>query len=210
MFGFTDEVDNLINSKLKIKKSSVSIEVRENANKRDASFWNGNRRDSLDARSARTYIFLDSVVAKQNIERKIKFGRKVFNGYVPFGAFDIDLRYLLSFNNYEGFRIGIGGITNDLFSKKVRIEGYTAYGLKDEAVKYNLGTAFRIGNFSSTWIGGSYTNDVREIASTNFATDKRVFKIYDPRPINISTFYNLKTWRGFIETKIIPKTETRS
>ena len=198
----------IINSKLKIKKSSVSIEVRENANKRDASFWNGNRRDSLDARSARTYIFLDSVVAKQNIERKIKFGRKVFNGYVPFGAFDIDLRYLLSFNNYEGFRIGIGGITNDLFSKKVRIEGYTAYGLKDEAVKYNLGTAFRIGNFSSTWIGGSYTNDVREIASTNFATDKRVFKIYDPRPINISTFYNLKTWRGFIETKIIPKTET--
>jgi hypothetical protein len=200
--------DIAVNNNLKIKKSSVAIEVKDNANKRDDAFWNQNRTDSLDTRSERTYVVLDSIVTKENIEKKIKFGRKIINGYVPLGSFDLDLRYLLSYNNYEGFRIGIGGITNDTFSKKLRIEGYTAYGLKDETIKYNLGTAFRIGNFSNTWIGGSYTDDVREIASTYFATDKRVFKIYDPRPINISTFYNHKTWRGYIETKIIPKTET--
>ena len=200
--------DFAVNNNLKIKKSSVAIEVKEDANKKDEAFWNQNRIDSLDTRSQRTYVVLDSIITKKNIEWKIKFGRKVINGYVPFGPFDFDLRYLLSYNNFEGFRVGIGGITNDLFSKKIRIEGYTAYGLKDETTKYNLGTAIRIGNFSSTWIGGSYTDDVREIASTSFATDKRVFKIYDPRPINISTFYNHKTWRGYIETKIIPKTET--
>jgi hypothetical protein len=200
--------DLAVNTELKIKKTSVAIEVKDNASKRDEKFWSQNRTDSLDARSERTYIVLDSVVTKQNIERKIKFGRKIFNGYVPVGFFDFDLRYLLSFNNFEGFRFGIGGITNDKLSKKIRFEGYTAYGLKDDAIKYNIGTAFRIGNFSNTWIGGSYTDDVREIASTTFATDKRVFKIYDPRPINISTFYNHKTWRGYIETKIIPKTET--
>jgi hypothetical protein len=121
---------------------------------------------------------------------------------------DFDLRYLLSFNNFEGFRFGIGGVTNEQFSKKYKIDAYTAYGLKDETVKYHLGFAARIGNFSNTWIGASYTDDIREIASTNFAIDKRVFKLYDPRPINISTFYNHKTWRGFIETKIIPKTES--
>lgn len=197
-----------VNKDLKIKKSSVAIEVKDNANKRDAVFWNQNRTDSLDIRSERTYFVLDSIVTKENIEKKIKFGRKIINGYVPFGPFDFDLRYLLSYNNFEGFRFGIGGITNDSFSKTIRFEGYTAYGLKDETIKYNLGSAFRIGNFSNTWIGGSFTDDVREIASTTFATDKRVFKIYDPRPINISTFYNHKTWRGYIETKIIPKTET--
>lgn len=197
-----------VNNPLKIRKSSVAIEIKDNANKRDDAFWKENRTDSLDVRSERTYIALDSIVSKQNIEQKIRLGRKVINGYAPFGPFDFDLRYLLSYNNYEGFRFGIGGITNDFFSKKIRVEGYTAYGLKDEAIKYNVGTAIRIGNFSSTWIGGSYTDDVREIASTTFATDKRVFKLYDPRPINISTFYNHKTWRGYIETKIIPKTET--
>jgi hypothetical protein len=153
-------------------------------------------------------VVLDSIVSKENIESKIRFGRKIVNGYLPFGPFDIDLRYLLSFNNYEGFRVGLGGITNEKFSKKFRLEGYTAYGLKDENFKYHLGFASRIGKFSNSWIGSSYTDDVREIASTNFAIDKRVFKLYDPRPINISTFYNYKTWRAFLETKIIPKTES--
>lgn len=200
--------DLQINPKLKIKKSSIAIDVKANANQRDETFWQENRSDSLDTRSERTYVVLDSVVTKEKIEKKIKFGRKIINGYLPFGPFDFDLRYLLSYNNYEGFRLGIGGVTNEQFSKIFRLEGYTAYGLKDEKSKYHLGSAFRIGNFSNTWIGGSYTDDVREIASTNFAIDKKAFKLYDPRPINISTFYNHQTWRTFIETKIIPKTES--
>jgi len=193
---------------LKIKKSSISIEVKPDANIRDDAFWKQNRLDSLDSRSERTYFVLDSIVTKEKIEKKIKLGRKIINGYVPFGPFDFDLRYLLSYNNYEGFRLGIGGITNEQFSKIFRLEGYTAYGLKDETTKYSIGGALRVGNFSNSWVGGSYTDDVREIASTSFAIDKRVFKLYDPRPINISTFYNHKTWRGYIETKLIPKTES--
>ena len=196
------------NLPLKIKKSSNAIDVAEDANTKSEAFWNQNRKDSLDIRSQRTYFVLDSIVTKENIENKIRFGRKVVNGYVPLGPVDFDLRYLLSYNNFEGFRFGLGGITNEKFSKKYRIEGYWAYGLKDETIKYNAGFAGRIGKFSNSWIGASYTDDVREIASTTFAIDKRVFKLYDPRPINISTFYNYKTWRGYIETKIIPKTES--
>ena len=200
--------DLQVNPNLKIKKTAIAIDVKTNANQRNETFWQDNRSDSLDTRSERTYVVLDSVVTKEKIEKKIKFGRKIINGYLPFGPIDFDLRYLLSYNNYEGFRLGIGGVTNEQFSKIFRLEGYGAYGLKDEAGKYHLGSAIRIGNFSNTWIGGSYTDDVREIASTNFAIDKRVFKLYDPRPINISTFYNHQTWRAFIETKIIPKTES--
>ena len=203
------QVYNLqVNPKLKIKKTSIAIDVKASANQKDETFWQDNRSDSLDTRSERTYVVLDSVVTKEKIEKKIKFGRKIINGYLPFGPIDFDLRYLLSYNNYEGFRLGIGGVTNEQFSKIFRLEGYGAYGLKDEAGKYHLGSAIRLGNFSNTWIGGSYTDDVREIASTNFAIDKRVFKLYDPRPINISTFYNHQTWRAFIETEIIPKTES--
>ena len=68
--------------------------------------------------------------------------------------------------------------------------------------------ATRLGKFSNTWLGGSFTDDVSEIAHTVYAIDKRVFKLYDPRPINVSTFYNYKSWKGYIETKIIPKTES--
>jgi uncharacterized protein DUF5686/carboxypeptidase-like protein len=196
------------NKPVTISKSSITMHVKDDAINRPEDFWNQFRKDSLDSRSRRTYIALDSIAKKEKVEKKLRIGRKLINGYIPVGPIDFDLRYLLSYNNYEGFRLGAGGITNDKFSDKYRIEGYTAYGTKDGNFKYNLGVAARVGKFSNSWIGGAYTDDVREIASTSFAIDKRVFKLYDPRPINLSTFYAYQTWRGFIETKIIPKTES--
>jgi len=196
------------NIPLTIKKPAIAIDIKDDAIQKEETFWNRYRKDSLDDRGKQTYKTLDSIVVKEGIEKKLRIGRRILNGYVPFGFFDMDLRYLIKYNNYEGFRVGLGGITNEKFSDKFRLDGYGAYGLKDGKFKYSGGGAVRVGRFSNTWIGGSYTDDVREIASTAFAIDKRVFKIYDPRPINLSTFYSHKTWRGYIETKIIPKTES--
>ncbi len=204
----TNHTNVVFNAPVTIQKRAIAIQVRADAIKKPESFWSEFRKDSLDVRQQNTYRVLDSLAYDNKIESKLRIGRKVINGYVPFGAIDLDLRYLLSFNNYEGFRFGLGGITNDKFSDKYRLEGYTAYGTKDGTFKYHFGGAARIGKFSDSWIGGSYTDDVKEIASTTFTIDKRVFKLYDPRPINISTFYNHRTYRAFIETKIIPKTES--
>ena len=96
----------------------------------------------------------------------------------------MDLRHLIKYNVHEGIRLGLGGITNDKFSEIFRISGYGAYGTKDGRYKYSIGTAIRVGNFSNSWIGGSYTNDLQEIGSTSFATDKRRWRIYDSRPLN--------------------------
>jgi hypothetical protein len=196
------------NTPIKIKKSFISIDIKDDAASKGDAFWNTYRKDSLDSRSQKTYSVLDSISVKNRIESRLRFGRKIINGYIPLGPIDLDLRYLLSYNNYEGFRVGTGGITSEKFSRKYRIEGFTAYGTKDGNFKYNLGAAARLGKFSNTWIGGSYTDDINEIAHTVFAIDKRVFKLYDPRPINVSTFYSYQTWKGYVETKIIPKTES--
>ena len=196
------------NTPVQIKKASVFIEIKDDAINKPVSYWNKYRKDSLDIRSQKTYLALDSISIKKRIESRILFGRKIINGYVPIGQFDLDLRKIISYNNYEGFRLGIGGVTNEHFSKKYKIDGYSAYGTKDGKFKYSIGAGTRLGKFSNSWIGISYTDDVREIASTVFAIDKRVFKIYDPRPINISTFYNYVSWKTYIETKIIPKTES--
>lgn len=203
----TSNFDFKYNVPIQIKKAPIAIDLKEDAFNKPESFWSTYRKDSLDVRSKKTYIYLDSIAEKKRIESRLRFGRKMIVGYLPVGFFDLDLRKIISYNNYEGFRLGIGGITNEKFSKKFRIEGYSAYGTKDGVFKYNLGMAARIDKLSNTWVGVSYTDDVREIASTTFAVDKRVFKIYDPRPINISTFYNYVSWKALIETKIIPKTE---
>jgi hypothetical protein len=195
------------NLPINFKRKHISLEITDDAIKREDDFWKYYRKDSLNARDVTTYKALDSLFFKEKWENKLLFGRKIINGYVPLGPMDFDLRYLLSFNNYEGFRLGLGGITNELFSKKIRFEGYGAYGTKDGTFKYMGGFATRIGKTSQSWTGISYTNDVREIASTKFNIDKRVFKIYDPRPINVSTFYRHRTWKTYLETRILPKTE---
>lgn len=190
-----------------IKNPSLYIEIKDDASKKPEAFWNEYRKESLDLKSQRTYQLLDSISVKKRIENRLGLGRKIINGYFPIGPVDLDLKKIISFNNYEGFRLGLGGITNDRFSKNFRIEGYSAYGTKDGEFKYSLGTGVLLDKNTNTWVNGYYTDDVREIASTFFAVDKRVFKIYDPRPINISTFYKYTGWRANVQTKIVPKTE---
>jgi hypothetical protein len=200
--------DKEFNIPLSIRRGFVAIEIQKKAISRPEEYWNQFRIDTMDTRSMKTYMALDSLVAKSNWEQRIILGKRIINGYLPVGMFDVDLQKIIKYNNYEGFRVGLGGITNDKFAKTFRLSGYGAYGTKDGQFKYSLGAAVRVGDFSNSWIGGSYTDDIQEIASTSFATDKRVFKIYDPRPINLSTFYNHQSWNGYIETKILPKTES--
>jgi len=195
------------NTKTPIKDPSLYIEIKDDANKKPEAFWNEYRKESLDLKGQKTYQLIDSLSIKKRIENRLGFGRKIINGYIPIGPIDLDLKKIISYNNYEGFRLGLGGITNDRFSKNFRIEGYSAYGTKDGEVKYSLGAGVLLDKSTNTWVNGYYTDDVREIASTVFAVDKRVFKIYDPRPINISTFYQYTAWKANVQSKIIPKTE---
>ncbi|OOG63751.1 DUF5686 family protein [Flavobacterium sp. A45] len=191
-----------------IRKPIVQVEIKENAINKPESFWVEFRKDSLDSRSERTYLSLDSISIKKRIESRLNLARKVLTGYLPLKIWDFDLRKILSYNNYEGLRLGIGGITNNDFSRKYRIEGYTAYGLRDYNFKYNIGIGARVDKFSNTWIGISYTDDLRDIASTDYVVEKRAFKIYDPRAINFNTFYRYEQSRIALESKIIPKTES--
>ncbi len=208
LFSKSANFEIKLNQPIELKKGAIALEISKDAINRTDEFWNAYRKDSLDIRSKRTYTVLDSIAIKNQLERKITIGRRLINGFLPTGPFDLDLRKLFSYNNYEGFRVGLGGITNDRFSKTIKVEGYSAYGTKDGNFKYSLGIGTRLSEATNSWIGISYTDDVREIASTVYAIDKRGFKIYDPRPFNISTFYNYKSWKAFVETKIIPKTES--
>lgn len=203
----SNNFDIHFNTNPSIKNPSLYIEVKEDANKKPEEFWNTYRKESLDLKGQKTYQLIDSLSLSKRIEKRLGLGRKIINGYLPIGPIDLDLKKVISYNNYEGFRLGLGGVTNDRFSKLFRIEGYGAYGTKDGAFKYNIGSGVLLDKNTNTWLNGSYTDDVREIASTVFAVDKRVFKIYDPRPINISTFYKYISWKANVQTKIIPKTE---
>lgn len=197
-----------INKPITFTKPRVKIEVPNSSLKQDNDYWNAFKKDTLDNRKLRTYSSIDSLSVSERIEHKLLLGRKIFNGYFPVSIFDIDLRSIVKYNNFEGFRFGLGAVTNSKLSEKYKIAFYGAYGLKDEEFKYGITPSYLAHKNSETWVSASYTDDVSEIAQTNFATDSRRFKIYDPRPINISTFYNNKMSSMFVESKFLPKTSS--
>jgi hypothetical protein len=136
--------------------------------------------------------------------KKTEFLRQLGNGYYPTKYFNIDLRYLIKYNQYEGFRNGLGGITNENFSEKYRINGYVVYGFRDHVFKYSAGGGIRIAPKTQTWINFSYTDDLQETGSSAFLTDKRFFSFFEPRLLNIDLFNNHITKAIGIEHKFSP------
>ena len=127
------------------------------------------------------------------------------SGYYPIGFFDIDLKTLIKYNNYESFRLGIGGLTNDKLFERYRFGGYVAYGFKDKALKYSLGANARVNKEKKAWIGLYYTDDIKEIGTYDYLTDARVYSVFEPRLVNIIQFYKYRSWHANITSELTPK-----
>ena len=192
----------------KPKNQHYQIHIDNSAIQTNEAFFNYISNDSLDKRSQNTYQALDSLVTASKIEKKIYFGKKLINGKIPFGFVDVRARDIFKFNNYEGFRLGLGLQTNDHLLPYFKLFGYGAYGTKDGVFKSQFGSAFRIFKNTDTWISGSFTDDLTEFADLTLLADNKRFKLIDPRPFNISTFYNHQSYDLTFESRFISKIET--
>ncbi|MES2863558.1 MAG: DUF5686 family protein [Bacteroidota bacterium] len=190
------------------KKQHYQIHIDKSATKTNPAFFNTIANDTLDNRSQNTYQALDSLVTASKIEKKIYFGKKLINGQIPFGFIDVRARDLFKYNNYEGFRLGLGISTNNRLSPYFKLFGYGAYGTKDGVFKSQVGSSFRISANTDTWISGSFTDDITEFADLSLIPDNKRFRLYDPRPFNLSTFYNHQSYEFTFESKFISKVET--
>ena len=133
----------------------------------------------IAAQSQSNSFSIDSNKTENDSLRKIELLKQLGNGYFPTKYFNFDLRYLIKFNQYEGLRSGLGGVTNGRFSEKYRLNGYTVYGFRDHGFKYSLGGGFRVAPKTFTWINLSYTDDLQETGSSVFLTDKRFFSFFE-------------------------------
>lgn len=131
--------------------------------------------------------------------------KQLGNGYLPTKYFDFDLRYLVKYNQYEGLRTGLGGVTNENFSNKFRINSYLVYGFADQRFKYSVGGGVRLAPQTNTWLNYSYTDDLQETGSSKFLTDTRFFQFFEPRLLNIDLFHKHITHAISLERQLHPK-----
>ncbi len=129
-------------------RTKVNQLREDGSDSRDEAFWTSNRHDTLTARERGIYKMVDSLNNYKPFKRFMGGVKFLFEGYTPVGGFDIGpANTFYSFNQVEGFRGRLGGRTNPKFNKHLLLEGYAAYGFKDEkwkgyaAAYYNFGNA---------------------------------------------------------------------
>lgn len=110
-------------------------------------FWVENRHVSLNAREQGIRHTIDTLNNHAPFKRFLMFARIFFEGYHDIGGVEIGpVNTFYSFNEVEGFRARLGGRTNARFSKNLLLEGYAAYGFKDERWKTYFGATYSFGD----------------------------------------------------------------
>ncbi|MBQ4803274.1 carboxypeptidase-like regulatory domain-containing protein [Aquimarina sp. MMG015] len=201
----TDFFDYNTKKDVKIKLQQSAIEIDPEATTRDEDYWNKYRTSAITAKDLNSFSIVDSIVQAQNIERRIDVIQSFNIGYYPVGFFDFDLTYPIKYNNFEGLRLGIGGLTNEKFSKRFRTEGYLVYGFRDGRFKFGLGGGVLLNKDSGSWLNINYTDDLKEVGSFFYLTDRRVYSLFEPRLVNIDFYYKHRTWSTSLQHRILPK-----
>lgn len=138
-----------------------------NAAGKENTYWQANRTDTLKTTEAAIYTNIDSLTKMRSYKRAMGLMVFLVDGYVslgpvewgPFAAF-------YSFNPVEGFKPRLGGRTTPQFSKRIYLEGYGAYGVKDEQFKYFIRTTYSLNNksiyqYPLSFIRASYQYDTK-------------------------------------------------
>lgn len=158
-----------INPELSNKEFSyVEQEIDKDATKKDETFWNKYREDTLSIKEQSTYHYIDSVGEAENLDQKIKFYTAILTGKLKWGFVDLDINRFISYNDYEGFRLGAGLHTNERILKWMKVGGYGAYGFKDQEFKYGGDVDFLISKRNDVSFNFSAIKDVAEPGVNQF------------------------------------------
>lgn len=112
-------------------------------------FWTEHRQEPLAQGEARVYANIDSLKRLRTFVRTKDLINLLVAGYKSAGKFEIGpANTFYSFNTLEGFRLAFGGRTTPLFSKRIWLDGYGAYGFGDKQWKYNAGVAWSFNKLS--------------------------------------------------------------
>jgi hypothetical protein len=150
------------------------IEVSRNAHEMPEHFWERYRVDSLSEKDRKTYRVVDSIGRLKHFDRTFNDMETLMTGYLPGRYFNLDIRSVIDYNTYEGWRFGLGGITNRNLSALFDVGGHFAYGLKDKTWKYGISLNFNLDSRNNVYLKISYLDDLEEAGGLNFLEKKKL------------------------------------
>ncbi|WP_179316144.1 DUF5686 and carboxypeptidase-like regulatory domain-containing protein [Winogradskyella undariae] len=141
----------------------------EDVYNREDDFWQTNRLEALSKDEKGVYKMLDTLKTVKKFKRLYNLGSILASGYVEFTSANLDYGPIFStfgYNEVEGVRLRGGGRTyfgpNDLW----RIEGFLAYGFKDDKFKYGVSGKWLLDKRSRLTVFGGNRRDVEQIGAS--------------------------------------------
>jgi hypothetical protein len=147
----------------------ATVTMDPEASFQDSSYWIKNRPDTLSTKEKLTYHLLDSVGQKNNFDRKLKLVEALTTFQLPISIINLDLNRIVSANDYETVRLGLGAHTNERFSKWFTVGGYAGYGFRDKALKYGGDARLYFKrNSKDYYLQYSYSDDIAEPGKSRY------------------------------------------
>ncbi|WP_250434989.1 DUF5686 and carboxypeptidase-like regulatory domain-containing protein [Hanstruepera flava] len=163
--------DNYVFNELKDEKfyKEEVFNYNEDAYNRDDAFWDENRMESLSKDERGVYKMLDTLKTVAKFKRLYNYGSILASGYVEIDKWNFDYGPILStfgYNDVEGLRLRTGGRTyfgrNDLW----RVQGFLAYGFKDNKFKYGLSAKWLLNKRNRLIISAGHRRDIEQIGAS--------------------------------------------
>ena len=174
----------------KIRFNNIVLEMPSKASKAQSSiFWDENRINPLDSQDLKTYKVIDSIGKAEHLDQKLWVYTSLLSGRIPMGPIDMELDKLIQYNEFEGFRFGLGLITNNRLSRFIQLGGYGAWATKDYRWKYGGSINLKLWPKQDLRLKLQYQNDVFESAKQYNFGNKSLF--------------NMETLRDFIVNKMV-------
>ncbi len=134
--------------------------------RRSDEFWKEKRLTNLSEQERGIYDMLDTLSKTKTFKKFYNVGSILASGYVNSGDFDFGpLPSLLGYNEIEGLRARIGGRTffspDDLW----RLEGYLAYGFKDQQFKYGISAKWLLHPVSRLKLLVGHRRDIEQLGA---------------------------------------------
>jgi len=145
-----------------------TVEIEKGASRKDSVYWQSERAVPLSNRDLKTYTVIDSVGKEMHLGRKVKLLLASMTGFFPVGPIEIDLGRIMDYNDYEGYRLGIGLQTSPDLIDRLTVGGYVAYGFRDKELKYGGYGHVMVHKGLALQLRGGYHHDVVEMGTQEF------------------------------------------
>ena len=132
-------------------------------------FWEEKRLEPLSKDEKGVYVMLDSLKKVPKFQRLYDAGAVLVSGYYEWDKANLDIGPVFSalgFNDVEGLRVRLGARTYFDQNDPWRLEGFGAYGFKDDKFKFGISGKVLLDSKARLIVSGGYRQDVEQIAAS--------------------------------------------